>query len=215
VILSLTTALRCALLASSLIAASFLPSSAQAADTTAAAPLPVATFAGGCFWSMQRHFDDVAGVTATRVGYAGGPEQNPSYRDVASEATGHAEAVEVTYDPAKTTYEKLLMSYWHYIDPTTVDGQFCDFGHSYRTVIFTHDEAQAKAARASKAAIEKSGVFKGKPVVTAIEEASAFWPAETYHQEFYKKNPVRYTSYRIGCGRDAALKRIWGDKAGT
>ncbi len=215
-ILSLTSALRTALLASGLIAASLVPSSAQAADDTAvAAPLPVATFAGGCFWSMQRHFDDVAGVTATRVGYAGGPEQNPSYQEVASEATGHAEAVEVAYDPAKTTYEKLLASYWHYIDPTTVDGQFCDFGHSYRTVIFTHDAAQAEAARASKAAIEKSGVLKGKPVVTAIEEAGAFWPAETYHQEFYKKNPVRYTSYRIGCGRDAALKRIWGDKAGT
>lgn len=207
---SLTTFLRGAVMATALLTAS-----AAGAVEAGAAPLPVATFAGGCFWSMQRHFDHVAGVMATRVGYAGGAEQNPSYNEVASEATGHAEAVEVTYDPAKTTYEKLLASYWHYIDPTTVDGQFCDFGHSYRTVIFTHDEAQAKAAAASKAAIEKSGVLNGKPVVTAIEAAGPFWPAETYHQEFYKKNPVRYTSYRIGCGRDAALKRIWGDAAGS
>ncbi|MDO8420963.1 MAG: peptide-methionine (S)-S-oxide reductase MsrA [Parvibaculum sp.] len=211
---SLTTLLRGALIATAIMTAG-AASAAEAATDAAVTPLPVATFAGGCFWSMQRHFDDVAGVTATRVGYSGGPEKNPSYNQVASEVTGHAEVVEVTYDPAKTTYEKLLTSYWHYIDPTTVDGQFCDFGHSYRTAIFTHGEAQANAAEASKAAIEKSGVLKGKPVVTAIEAAGPFWPAETYHQEFYKKNPVRYTSYRIGCGRDAALKRIWGDKAGS
>tara|TARA_R110000868_G_scaffold54857_1_gene170986 strand:+ start:957 stop:1601 length:645 start_codon:yes stop_codon:yes gene_type:complete len=211
---SLTTLLRGALIATAIMTAG-AASAAEAATDAAVTPLPVATFAGGCFWSMQRHFDDVAGVTATRVGYSGGPEKNPSYNQVASEVTGHAEVVEVTYDPAKTTYEKLLTSYWHYIDPTTVDGQFCDFGHSYRAAIFTHGEAQANAAEASKAAIEKSGVLKGKPVVTAIEAAGPFWPAETYHQEFYKKNPVRYTSYRIGCGRDAALKRIWGDKAGS
>jgi peptide-methionine (S)-S-oxide reductase len=184
------------------------------AASPAFAANPVATFAGGCFWSMQRHFDDVAGVVSTRVGYTGGPEVNPSYQQVSSEATGHAEAIEVTYDPAKTTYEKLLASYWHYIDPTTKDGQFCDFGHSYRTAIFTHDEAQMKAALASKAAIEKSGVLKGAPIVTEIVAAGPFYPAEEYHQEFYKKNPVRYTTYRIGCGRDPALVKIWGDVAG-
>ena len=170
----------------------------------------IATFAGGCFWSMQRHFDDVAGVVKTRVGYTGGPETSPTYEQVSSEKTGHAEAVEVTFDPAKTSYKKLLMSYWHYIDPTTKDGQFCDFGPSYRTAIFTHDASQKKDAESSKAEIEKSGVLKGK-IVTAIEDAGPFWPAEDYHQEFYKKNPVRYTSYRIGCGRDAMLTHIWGD----
>lgn len=185
-----------------------------AAPALAATPYPVATFAGGCFWSMQRHFDDVAGVVSTRVGYTGGPEVNPSYEQVASEQTGHAEAIEVTYDPAKTTYEKLLSSYWHYIDPTTKDGQFCDFGHSYRTAIYTQGEAQMKAALASKAAIEKSGVLKGEPIVTEIVAAGPFYPAEEYHQEFYKKNPIRYTSYRLGCGRDPALVKIWGDVAG-
>jgi peptide-methionine (S)-S-oxide reductase len=175
---------------------------------------PVATFAGGCFWSMQRHFDGVAGVVSTRAGYTGGPEVNPSYEQVSSEATGHAEAIEVSWDPAKTNYEKLLSSYWHYIDPTTKDGQFCDFGHSYRTAIYTHDAAQMKAALDSKAAIEKSGVLKGDPIVTEIVAAGPFYPAEEYHQEFYKKNPVRYTTYRIGCGRDPALVKIWGDVAG-
>ena len=175
---------------------------------------PVATFAGGCFWSMQRHFDAVAGVTATRVGYTGGPEKDPTYSEVSSEKTGHAEALEVTFDPAKVSYEKLLDVYWHYIDPTTKDGQFCDFGPSYRTAIFTHGAEQMAAAEASKAAIEASGVLKGRPIMTQIEEADIFWPAENYHQEFYKKNPVRYMSYNIGCGREGMLKRIWGDKAG-
>lgn len=176
--------------------------------------MPVATFAGGCFWSMQRHFDSVEGVTKTVVGYTGGPEVNPTYEDVSSETTGHAEAIEVTWDPAKTNYEKLLASYWHYIDPTTKDGQFCDFGHSYRTAIFTHDATQKRLAEASKAALEKSGRFKGQPIVTEIVDAGPFYPAEEYHQEFYKKNPVHYTSYRIGCGRDASLAHIWGDEAG-
>ncbi|MDR3500247.1 MAG: peptide-methionine (S)-S-oxide reductase MsrA [Parvibaculum sp.] len=179
------------------------------------APKPaLATFAGGCFWSMQRHFDGVDGVVKTVVGYTGGPEVNPSYEDVSSETTGHAEAIEVTYDPAKTSYEKLLASYWHYIDPTTKDGQFCDFGHSYRTAIFTHDADQKRLALASKAALEKSDRFKGQTIVTEVVDAGPFYPAEEYHQEFYKKNPVRYTSYRIGCGRDAALAHIWGDEAG-
>lgn len=179
----------------------------------AASPFPVATFAGGCFWSMQRHFDDAPGVVSTRVGYTGGPEINPAYEQVARQKTGHAEAIEVTYDPTRTSYEKLLTSYWRYIDPTTKDGQFCDFGHSYRTAIFTHDEAQMKAALASKAAIEKSGILGGAPIVTEIVAAGPFYPAEAYHQEFYKKNPVRYTSYRLGCGRDPALKKIWGEAA--
>lgn len=174
----------------------------------------IATFAGGCFWSMQRHFDPVPGVVSTRVGYTGGPEVNPSYDQVSSETTGHAEALEVTFDPAKTSYARLLNVYWRYIDPTTQNGQFCDFGKSYRTAIFTHDETQMKEALASKDAIEKSGVLKGEKIVTEIVPAGPFYAAETYHQEFYKKNPVRYMTYNLGCGRDGMLKRIWGDQAG-
>lgn len=174
----------------------------------------IATFAGGCFWSMQRHFDPVPGVVSTRVGYTGGPEVNPDYDQVSSETTGHAEALEVTYDPAKTSYARLLDVYWRYIDPTTKDGQFCDFGKSYRTAIFTHDDMQMKEALASKDAIEKSGVLKGEKIVTEIVPAGPFYAAETYHQEFYKKNPVRYMTYNLGCGRDGMLKRIWGDQAG-
>ena len=194
------------------VAAVFAVSPLMADEAAAPKAYPVATFAGGCFWSMQRHFDAVAGVVSTRVGYTGGPEVSPTYEDVSSEKTGHAEAVEVTFDPAKTTYKKLLTSYWHYIDPTTKDGQFCDFGHSYRTAIFTHDAAQKADAAASKAEIEKSGVLK-EPIVTEIVDAGPFWVAEIYHQEFYKKNPVRYETYRIGCGRDAMLKHIWGEAA--
>lgn len=197
------------LLATLFMAASLVVSPALAADTT-----QIATFAGGCFWSMQRHFDPVPGVVSTRVGYSGGPELNPTYQQVSAEKTGHAEALEVTFDPSKTTYEKLLMVYWHYIDPTTKDGQFCDFGHSYRTMIFTHGAQQKAAAEASKAAIEKSGVLKGDPIVTEIVDAGPFWPAEDYHQEFYKKNPLRYGTYNLGCGREASLKHIWGDEAG-
>jgi peptide-methionine (S)-S-oxide reductase len=179
----------------------------------AGTPGPVATFAGGCFWSMQRHFDAVPGVTATVVGYTGGTLANPSYEDVSTEKTGHAEAIEVTYDPARTSYEKLLASYWHYIDPTTRDAQFCDVGSSYRTAIYTHDAEQKRLADASKAAIVASGRFKGEPIVTEIVAAGPFYPAEAYHQEFYKKNPIRYTAYRLGCGRDPALKQIWGEEA--
>jgi len=122
--------------------------------------------------------------------------------------------VEVTFDPTKTTYAKLLDVYWHYIDPTTLNGQFCDFGESYRTAIFTHGPEQMKEAEASKEAIEKSGVLKGAKIVTQIVPASPFYAAETYHQEFYKKNPLRYMTYNIGCGREAVLKHIWGDEAG-
>lgn len=195
-------------LASLMVAATFVISPATAADKT-----EIATFAGGCFWSMQRHFDPVPGVVSTRVGYTGGPEVNPSYQEVSAEQTGHAEALEITYDPAKTTYAKLLDVYWHYIDPTTMNGQFCDFGKSYRTAIFTHDDGQAKEALASKGAIEKSGVLKGKKIVTQIVPAGPFYAAEAYHQAFYKKNPLRYMTYNLGCGREAALKKIWGDKA--
>lgn len=173
----------------------------------------VATFAGGCFWCMESDFDKVPGVLATISGYTGGRKTNPTYEEVSSGTTGHAESVEVAYDPKKVSYEKLLEVYWHNVDPTVKDRQFCDTGSQYRTAIFYHDEAQRKAAEESKRRIEAEKPFKA-PIVTAIEMAGPFYPAEDYHQDFYLKNPVRYQFYRKGCGRDARLKELWGDKAG-
>jgi peptide-methionine (S)-S-oxide reductase len=192
----------------------FLSFAAAAATTVTVPPgQALATFAGGCFWCMEAPFDNLPGVTATISGYTGGRKVNPSYEEVSSGATGHAEAVQVVYDPKKVTYEKLLQVYWVNVDPTVKDRQFCDTGTQYRTAIFYHDDAQRKAAEASKAAIEKSKPFK-EPIVTPIEMAGAFYPAEDYHQDYYKKNPVRYNLYRSGCGRDARLKQLWGDRAG-
>jgi peptide-methionine (S)-S-oxide reductase len=173
----------------------------------------VATFAGGCFWCMEPPYDKLPGVTATISGYAGGKTVNPTYEQVSAGTTGHAEVVQVTYDPKVVSYEKLLEVFWVNIDPTVKDRQFCDGGTQYRTAIYYHDEAQRKAAVASRAALEKSKPFK-EPIVTPIEMAGAFYPAEDYHQDYYKKNPVRYNFYRSGCGRDARLKQLWGDKAG-
>jgi peptide-methionine (S)-S-oxide reductase len=178
-----------------------------------AADSKTAIFAGGCFWCMEPPFDKLPGVTATISGYTGGRTVNPSYEQVSSGSTGHAEAVQVIYDPKKVSYEKLLEVFWVNIDPTVKDRQFCDSGNQYRTGIFYSDEAQRKAAEASKAAIEKSKPFK-QAIVTPIEMAGAFYAAEDYHQDYYKKNPVRYNFYRTGCGRDARLKELWGDKAG-
>jgi peptide-methionine (S)-S-oxide reductase len=172
----------------------------------------VATFAGGCFWCMEPPFDKLPGVTATISGYTGGRKVDPTYEEVSSGATGHAEAVQVIYDPKKVSYEKLLEVFWVNIDPTVKDQQFCDHGNQYRTGIFYHDDAQRRAAEASRAAVEKSKPFK-EPIVTPIEMASTFYPAEDYHQDYYMKNPVRYKFYRTGCGRDARLKQLWGDKA--
>ena len=190
---------------------------ALAASATTVVQVPpghkVATFAGGCFWCMEGPYDNLPGVDATISGYMGGRTVNPTYEQVSSGSTGHAEAVQVVYDPAKVTYEKLLDVFWHNIDPTVKDQQFCDHGSQYRTAIFFHDDAQRKAAEASKAALDKSKPFK-EPVVTQIVMAGPFTPAEDYHQDFYKKNPVRYNLYRTGCGRDARLKQLWGDKAG-
>jgi peptide-methionine (S)-S-oxide reductase len=173
----------------------------------------VATFAGGCFWCMEPPFDKLPGVTATISGYTGGRKLNPTYQEVSSGTTGHAEAVQVIYDPKKVSYEKLLDVFWHNVDPTVKDRQFCDGGNQYRTGIFFHDDAQRKAAEASKAALEKSKPFK-EAIVTPVEMAGTFYPAEEYHQDYYKKNPVRYQIYRNGCGRDARLKQLWGDAAG-
>jgi len=168
-----------------------------------------ATFAGGCFWCVESDFDKIPGVLSTTSGYTGGTVANPSYQQVSAKGTGHAEAVEVVYDPSKVSYEQLLAKFWHSIDPTTKDRQFCDVGTPYRTAIFTHDEKQLEAARRSLAELEKTKPFK-EPIVTQIVPAGAFYPAEDYHQDYYKKNPVRYQYYRLSCGRDARLEQLWG-----
>jgi peptide-methionine (S)-S-oxide reductase len=183
---------------------------AQPAKLPATPPgAAVATFAGGCFWCMEAPFDKLDGVLATTSGYTGGTKVRPSYEEVSSGGTGHAEAVQVLYDPKKISYEKLLDVFWHNIDPTVTDRQFCDVGSQYRTAIFYETAEQRAAAEASKAALEKSKPFK-EPIVTPIVMATQFWPAEEYHQDYYIKNPIRYNYYRTGCGRDARLKQLWG-----
>jgi len=169
-----------------------------------------ATFAGGCFWCMVHPFDQLPGVVSVTSGYTGGTRQKPTYEEVSSGGTGHAESVDVVYDPSKITYQKLLDVFWHNIDPLARDYQFCDHGTQYRSAIFVHDESQRKLAEASKAEVQKR--FK-QPVVTEITPASTFWPAEAYHQDYYKKNPLRYNFYRTSCGRDARLKQLWGSAA--
>ena len=170
-----------------------------------------ATFAGGCFWCVEADFDKVRGVVSTTSGYIGGTVANPSYEQVSAQVTGHAEAVEIVFDPAQVSYEQLLGYFWRTIDPTTKDRQFCDSGSPYRTAIFTHGPEQAAAAKASLAALEKSKPFK-EPIVTTIEPAGTFYPAEAYHQDYYKKNPVRYQYYRASCGRDLRLQQLWGKR---
>ncbi|NGX15372.1 peptide-methionine (S)-S-oxide reductase MsrA [Wenzhouxiangella sp. XN24] len=171
-----------------------------------------ATFAGGCFWCMEPPFDKLDGVIATTSGYAGGPEPDPTYRDVVAGRTGHAEVVQVTFDPARISYDELLRVFWRNIDPFVVDRQFCDRGAQYRTAIFYHDDAQRVAAEASLA--EVVARFD-RAVETEIEaEGGTFHPAEAYHQDYYLENPLRYRYYRFSCGRDSRLEEIWGDEAG-
>ncbi|CAM4458201.1 peptide-methionine (S)-S-oxide reductase MsrA [Paenibacillus tarimensis] len=168
----------------------------------------LATFAGGCFWCMVSPFEEMPGILKVVSGYTGGHKPNPTYEEVCSETTGHAEAVQITYNPDVFPYRKLLELFWQQIDPTDAGGQFFDRGHSYRTTIFYHTEKQRQEAEASKAELQASGRFDG-PIVTPIEPASEFYPAEDYHQQFYKKNPKRYNSYREGSGRDAFIERHW------
>jgi peptide-methionine (S)-S-oxide reductase len=170
----------------------------------------VATFAGGCFWSMQKAFDGVPGVVSATAGYAGGTKADPSYENVVTGKTGHAESVQLIYDPAQISYESLLDTYWHHIDPLTPNAAFCDHGPQYRSIIFYRDGEQQRLAEASKRALDQSHRFP-TPIVTAIQPATAFYPAEEYHQQFYKKNPVRYQAYVIGCGRDERIRELWGD----
>jgi len=175
--------------------------------------LEKATFAGGCFWCMEAPFDTLPGVTSVTVGYTGGTLKNPTYEQVSAGGTGHAESVQVEFDPSRVGYAKLLEVFWHNIDPTVKDRQFCDVGSQYRTAIFYHGEEQRKLAEASRADLMKNKPFQAS-VVTEITAAGPFYPAEEYHQHYYKKNPIRYSYYRASCGRDGRLKQLWGKDAG-
>ena len=169
-----------------------------------------AIFAAGCFWCTEEAFEKVPGVVAAVSGYTGGTVKTPSYDQVSSGRTGHAEAVEVTYDPAKVSYEQLLDVFWVNHDPTVKDRQFCDSGSQYRPAIFYLDEQQKQLAEASKAKWEKTKPFK-QPILTEITKAGPFYPAEDYHQDYYKKNPLQYRFYVTGCGRYARLDSLWGE----
>ncbi len=159
---------------------------------------------------MQPPFEKLPGVVKTTVGYTGGSVKNPTYEQVSSGVTGHAESIEVVYDPAVVSYEKLLDVFWHNVDPLTRDAQFCDHGGQYRTAIFTHDDEQKRLAEASKQALQKRF---DQPIVTEIVPAGEFWPAEEYHQRYHEKNPIRYKYYRWNCGRDQRLEEVWGKDA--
>ena len=192
--------------AASLLGLALATAAPALAQTTAKA-----TFAGGCFWCVEADFDKVPGVLSTTSGYIGGTVPNPSYEQVSSKATGHTEAVEIVFDPAKVSYAALVDHFWRTIDPTTPDRQFCDVGSPYRTAIFTHDAQQAAIVKQSLDALERAKPFK-QPIVTVVLPAATFYPAETDHQDYYKKNPVRYAYYRASCGRDARLEQLWGKR---
>jgi peptide-methionine (S)-S-oxide reductase len=204
---------RCATIAALFLMLATLPA-AHAATSTSGKPatpahVEVATFAMGCFWCGETQFESQPGVLSVISGYAGGREENPTYEQVSEGGTGHYESVQVTFDAARTSYAKLLDLFWHGIDPTQDDGQFCDRGAQYRSVVFVTNEKQRKLAEDSKHAIEAAGVLHA-PIVTQILPATRFWPAEDYHQDFWKKDPVRYRTYRLGCGRDRRLVELWG-----
>lgn len=186
--------------------------SATNAQTSAKPKMEKAVFAGGCFWCEETAFEGKPGVISVVSGYAGGKSANPTYEQVSAGGTGHAEVVEVTFDPSKTSYSNLLKIFWVNIDPTDAGGQFCDRGDQYRSEIFYIDESQKKPAEQSKKEIEKTKTFK-EPIVTQITKLKAFYPAEEYHQDYYKKKPAHYNSYRTGCGRDRRLEQLWGPSA--
>ncbi len=181
--------------------------------TPASPPVPAlakATFAGGCFWCIETAFEGLPGVAAVISGYTDGATSNPTYNEVSAGGSGHAESVQITYDPRRISYAELLEIFWHNIDPTQGNGQFCDLGSQYRSSIFYHDPTQKRLAGESKRKLETTPQRFKKPIVTAIVPATRFWPAEEYHQDFYRKDPVRYQSYRTGCGRDRRLTELWG-----
>ncbi len=180
------------------------------AHTASAQQLQKAIFAGGCFWCVESDFDTVPGVVATVSGYTGGKTETPTYRQVTAGGTGHYEAVEITYDPAKVSYEALLNAFWRSVDPTDGGGQFCDRGQSYETAVFVANEKERGLAEASRDAAQK---MLDRPIVTPVLTAAPFYPAEDYHQDYYKKNPLRYRYYRWGCGRNNRVREIWGEHA--
>lgn len=190
---------------------------ARPGETASAAPAAnegagqyrTAIFAGGCFWCMEPPYDELDGVISTTSGYTDGQTPNPSYEAVSSGGTGHTEAVKVVYDPKRVSYEKLIEMFWRNVDPTDALGQFCDRGSQYRTGVYYTDDEQRRIAEQSKAALMEKRPFKA-PIVTPIVAASAFYPAEEYHQDYYRKNPIRYKYYRNGCGRDRRLNQLWG-----
>ena len=205
------------LLAGTLMINFFLSAGTVYADNSVEAPkgemtmnenLREATFAGGCFWCMEPPFEKLEGVVSVTSGYAGGTKDNPTYKEVSSGKTGHAEAIQVLYDPDKVSYETLLDVYWRQINPTTLNRQFVDIGNQYRSAIFYHNEEQRQLAEKSKNTVAASGRF-GIPIVTEIIPSGRFWPAEDYHQDYYKKSPLRYKYYRFRSGRDQYLKKIW------
>ena len=171
--------------------------------------IATATFAGGCFWCMQPPYEKLPGVISVTVGYTGGTKANPTYEEVSSGATGHAESVQIVFNDSKTSYSQLLDVFWRNINPTTLNQQFADTGTQYRTAIFYHNKEQKKFALASKEKLQKSGKFKD-PIVTEIVPALAFYPAEEHHQKYYKKNPLRYNLYHQASGRDRYIEKIWG-----
>ncbi|MEO8014885.1 MAG: peptide-methionine (S)-S-oxide reductase MsrA [Polaromonas sp.] len=187
----------------------------QAGAQTPSAPAPAgqratAIFAGGCFWCVEADFEKLPGVIAAESGYTGGKTANPTYQTVSAGGTGHTEAVRLTYDPGVVSYPVLLDFFWHHIDPTVKDRQFCDVGDQYRSAIYYNSPAQKALVEASKAALLKSGVLK--EIHTEIAPESAFYLAEDYHQSYYKKNPLRYNYYRLTCGRDSRVAEVWGTK---
>ncbi|MDH4153193.1 MAG: peptide-methionine (S)-S-oxide reductase MsrA [Nitrospira sp.] len=179
------------------------------ATTSGASPSVKAYFAGGCFWCMEEAFEKVEGVGSVVSGYMGGTVANPTYEDVSAGRTGHAESVEVTYDPTKVTYQKLLDAFWHNVDPLTPNAQFCDHGTQYRSAIFYSSEEEKRQAEESRTTIEQAKTFPA-PIVTQLVPAATFYPAEDYHQDYYKKNPLRYKYYKYGCGRANRLESLWG-----
>lgn len=186
---------------------------ARAEGTAVPSPRPGlarATFAGGCFWCMEPPFEKLPGVVDVVSGYTGGRIKDPTYEQVSSGGTGHLEAVQVVYDPARVSYARLLEVFWKNVDPTTPNRQFCDVGEQYGTAIFHHDDEQKTLALDSKASLERTKRFP-EPIVTPVRPAATFYRAEEYHQDYHRKNPVRYRFYRFNCGRDQRLKQLWGE----
>lgn len=197
-----------------LLSAQPAPTKTQPATATKPSDgLETATFSSGCFWCTESDFDKVKGVKETISGFMGGTTKNPTYEEVSRGNTGHAETLQLKFDPKVVSYKQLLDYYWHHVDLLDGDGQFCDRGNQYRPVIFVHTPEQRKLAEESKAAIDKSGRFD-KPVAVQIVDASAFTPAEDYHQNYHETHPLKYRYYRYACGRDARIKQLWGDEMG-